>query len=53
MATRPVTHQALRREDGDASYAHPGGASGIGGAMIAIAVMATLVVLAFYLFNAT
>ena len=53
MATRPATHQIFRREGGDASHADAGASSGIGGAMIAIGVLAALVVLAFYLFNAT
>ncbi|MGH6910579.1 MAG: hypothetical protein ACREE0_15710 [Phenylobacterium sp.] len=53
MATRSATHQVLRREGGDASYADASASSGIGGAMIAIGVLASLVVLAFYLFNAT
>ena len=53
MATRSATHQVFRREGGDASHADAGTSSGIVGAMIAISVMATLVVLAFYLFNAT
>ena len=53
MATRSATHQVFRREGADASYADAGASSGLRGALIAIGVMATLVVLAFYLFNAT
>ena len=47
MATHPATQHSFHREGAaDAN-------SGVGPALIAIGILATLVVLAFYLFNAT
>jgi hypothetical protein len=52
MATQRVTERVVERDGGSTTYVDNGGGSGVGGVIIGIAVMALVVILAFFLLNA-